>query len=256
MLVKNEADILEPVLRHLRRQVDWVIVSDNDSTDDTPIILQRLQDEARAAWLTVLHDETIGYWQSRKTTALVQLALEMGHSWVIPCDADEVWYCAVDPERRIADYLAGVAPDVQIVKAELYNHIPTIEDPNKGSVLERIGWRQRERGALPKVACRLHPSLVIHAGNHGASYDGTALAVGGLVIRHFSWRDRYQYLRKIRTGQAAYAATDLPEAIGAHWRMFENVADETILKHFDRWFFSQRPQEDDSLIYDPAPVMR
>ena len=35
----------------------------------------------------------------------------------------------------------------------------------------------------------------------------SALVAGGLVIRHFSWRSEEQYLRKIRNGQAAYAAT-------------------------------------------------
>ena len=266
LLVKDELDILPSVLPHMLAQVDQVIVSDNMSTDGTREWLHDCDDDR----LLVLDDLEPAYYQSRKTTELAMRALDAGHSWVVPCDADEVWYVQADPERRIADYLAGTAPDVQIVKAELYNHIPTASDPpaefnelnengekisGQRTMVERIGWRKREHGALPKVACRLHHELVIHAGNHSAYYPGVALAVDGLCIRHFSWRTAEQYLLKLRNGERAYAASDLPEGIGTHWRMFAEATDETIREHFDRWFFSRDPELDDSLIYDPAPVM-
>ena len=63
-------------------------------------------------------------------------------------------------------------------------------------------------------------------------------------------------LGEIRNGQAAYAATDLPESIGAHWRMFENATDEAIVEHYHHWFYSERPDMDGTLIMDPAPIWR
>jgi hypothetical protein len=250
MLVKDERDIIGYTIRHLLEQVDAVIVADNGSTDGTREYLYESFGEDERVW--VKDDADPAYFQSRKTTALAMDALAAGHSWVIPCDADEFWY---SPDgRTISDYLAGLAPDQHIVKVPLFNHIPTARDSQFKSPFKRIGWRKRERGVLPKVACRLHSSLVIEAGNHGARYDGPALASQGLTIRHFSWRTAEQFLLKVRNGVAAYAATDLPEGIGEHWRMWADVSDEAILEHFHVWFSSERPEEDDSLIYDPAPV--
>jgi Glycosyl transferase family 2 len=237
-------------MRHLLGQVDAIIVADNGSTDGTREHLYDTFGDDERVW--VKDDDDPAYFQSRKTTALAQDALAAGHSWVVPCDADEIWY---SPDgRTISDYIAGLAPDQHIVKVPLFNHIPTARDSGMKNPVKRIGYRKRERGVLPKVACRLHSSLVIEAGNHGARYDGAALAGSGLTIRHFSWRSPSQFLKKIRNGVEAYAQTDLPEGIGTHWRMWEGVSDEAIVDHFHRWFFSERPDEDDTLIYDPAPV--
>ena len=38
-MVKNEADIIGPIVAHMRDQVDHVLIADNLSTDETPDIL-------------------------------------------------------------------------------------------------------------------------------------------------------------------------------------------------------------------------
>lgn len=249
-MVKDEADVIGPFIRHSAWHTDHLYIADHGSTDGTRELI--LEEDAP---VTVTDITEPGYWQSKYMTELAMMALADGHDWVICADADEVWYVGADAERPIREFLAGQAPDVQIVTAEMYHHIPTRIDPAKnGNPFRRIGWRKREHGTLPKVACRLHPSLVIHPGNHGASYEGVALSVGGLVIRHFSWRTREQYLRKIRNGVEAYKQTDLPKGTGEHWRMWEGKSDEAIIGQFDTWFYSHRPKQDLSLIYDPAPV--
>ena len=245
MLVKDEADIIRPVVKHLLRNVDHVIVQDNASTDGTREILSELPVE-------LIDDNEVGYWQEKKTTALAQYARKAGHSWVLPCDADEVWY-ALDG-RPIREFLGGLAPDIQIVWASLYNHLPTaLDDETMPNPVVRIGWRQKNAGALPKVCARTRPDLVIHAGNHSASTSGTGLKAAGLGIRHYSWRTADQYLRKIRNGERAYAATTLPGSTGEHWRMWAEHDDDTVREHFRRWFWSADPKADDSLILDPFP---
>lgn len=272
MLVKDEADIIEPVVRHLLANVDEVIVADNGSTDGTREILHDLK-TSYPSELIVGEDIEPAYYQSEKTTKLAMDALRLGHEWVIPCDADEIWYA---DGRPLKEFLAGLSPDVMIVEAEMHHHIPTAEDaPSwdvagiaeteegeavaagynllpKANPFERIGWRKRAAAALPKVAARLRPDLIIEAGNHNATVDGNALRSGGLHLRHFSWRSPEQYLRKIRNGEAAYAATSLPKDVGNHWRMWQGYPDEAILDHFERWFYSKNPRADETLIYDPV----
>lgn len=255
MLVKDEDDIIEHTLNHLKEQVDHVIVADNGSTDHTLGILNRLAKEDEA-WLDYRHDPEVGYYQSAKTTALAREALERGFRWVLPCDADEYWYA---PDGRpIRDWLDGLAPDVQIVRAAMFNHIPTVLDPTTGTPFQRIGWRKREPQELKfgKVCCRTRPDLRIDMGNHSAQTGGTALEIPGLAVRHYSWRSPEQYVRKIRNGARAYAATDMPPGTGLHWRMFgmPDHPDFTaqVAAHYHEWFCSRDPDADDSLVYDPV----
>lgn len=276
MLVKDEDDILAYTLEHLLGEVDHVFVSDNGSTDGTREILAGYPTDN----VTVTFDADPAYYQAEKTSELARIALERGFQWVVPCDADEFWYST--DGRKISELLAGLAPDVAYVQAPLFNHLASALDPpaicsgcGRGAGLlgtgytactacggqggepnpfRRIGWRQREHGQLPKVAARLRPGLEIRQGNHSAWAPGNGVTAGGLVVRHFSWRSEEQYLRKIRNGEAAYAATKLAPDVGAHWRMWQGHPDDAVREHFRTWFWSADPAADPTLIYDPAPV--
>lgn len=278
--VKDEADVIEATVRHLLAQVDAAIVADNASTDGTLEILEGFIGDEGDSRVSLIRDPEVGYYQSRAMTALAAHARERGFAWVVPCDADEVWYAN---GTRIGDWLSELPADVAIVTAELYDHVATADDPPAqelypammtpegpaGAVgcvrfldpFKRIGWRRREPAKLQKVACRLLPGLVIQQGNHSASYPGEHVGIaGGLVVRHFPYRSVPQFVHKVRVGAAAYAATDLPPFIGAHWRQYGELlasgGEAAIEEIFRTWFWSTDPASDPSLIYDPAPVSR
>jgi hypothetical protein len=190
-------------------------------------------------------------------------ALQRGHSWVLPCDADEIWHHG-NTSLPIREYLGGVGPDAMVLRASLFNHLPSlIDDSAEPNPVKRIRWRQRAVG-MTKVVCRLRPDLQIEMGNHGAHHNGKAATVDApLNVRHFSWRTEDQYLRKIVNGRAAYAATNLPAIYGTGWRNFADSSDEEIRANFRDWFtvptvekrdYSADPYGDSTLIEDPAPL--
>ena len=245
-MVRDEADIVEATVRHMLTQVDVVILADNGSVDGTREVLERLP-------VHLLDDPERGYYQSEKMTRLAHLARsEYGADWVVPFDADEWWY---SPHGRISDVLEDGFGAWPVVTAELYDHVATGVDAPELSPVHSMGWRRREPAPLPKVACRTAPDLVIEQGNHGARYDAPAPQTSGLVVRHFPYRSAEQFARKAVNGAEAYAATDLPEDVGRHWREYGQIAAECGVEAlhdvFRRWFWVAEPSDD--LIFDPVP---
>lgn len=250
-MMKDESDICYWTVKHMLTQVDEVVVLDNNSSDNTAALCQ-------AAGATVIPDPDPAYYQSRKMTDLAhKVAEEDGNIWIVPFDADEIWYSGFGTVSEILNQ----ASDSYVVKARLYNHIPTAIDPDDINPISRLGWRTNKPGALPKVACRYHKGLVIEQGNHGAKYNTivrTSTSVQ-LVIRHFPYRSPEHFVRKVRNGYAAYQATDLGESSGAHWRgygrILEDQGEDALVNNvFKKWFYSPDPGSNKKLIFDPAPV--
>jgi glycosyltransferase involved in cell wall biosynthesis len=120
-MVRDEADIVGSTVAHMLTQVDHVIVADNGSVDGTRDILASLDVE-------LVDDPERGYYQSRKMTALAAQARAAGHDWVVPFDADEVWY---SPFGRIADVLDGIGVQWLAAPASLYDHVPAGWSPGR-----------------------------------------------------------------------------------------------------------------------------
>lgn len=254
-MVKNEEDIIEGTLRHMANQVDRLIVADNMSTDGTREIMMRLRDELP---LTVLDDYEVGYYQSRKMTDLARMAAQSGATFIIPFDADELWYSASG--RRIRDVFAELDdghPGGAVFRVPLFNHFTTkidneaIEDP-----FCRMMWRQREPGALPKVAFRWSTDAVIHQGNHGVTMAAWYDVDSDITIRHFPYRSERHFVRKAVIGSDAYAHTDLPADQGAHWRSYRSIYDQRgyeSLAEVYQAFYNPLSPIDVGMVLDPAP---
>lgn len=266
-MVKDEADIIIHTCRHLREEgVGTFLIADNLSGDGTAEALQAFHDECMPPgdprdWyplVSIVGDPDKAYYQSRKMTNLFNL-VQYGPfadqiRWVIPFDADELWY--VEDGRTVAEYLATIPDNIAVVEARLHNYFGTSADP-PGIAFERIQNRDPLPAPLPKVIVRAAADVTIHQGNHSATSDrplGVLRAEESkLRIAHFPWRSYEQFERKVRNGAAAYAATDLPEAQGEHWRnygaIFDQGGEAALRSVFNQWFFDPPMR----LEHRPAP---
>jgi glycosyltransferase involved in cell wall biosynthesis len=235
-------------------EVDHLIVADNGSTDGTRKILLDLLDQLP---ITLVDDPDAAYYQSRKMSALAEQAAAAGAEWIVPFDADEIWY---SPDGRIRDTLKEWQFAGNVAGARLLNHLCTALDENVPNPFQSMVWRQRDFQRLPKVAFRWQPGAVIHQGNHGVSLpDGNDLPINMLEVRHFPVRSADQLIRKARNGAEAYRLTDLDEDSGRHWRGWGRILDErgeealgdVFRAHW--WYLSP---VDAGLVYDPAPYRR
>jgi len=250
-LVRNGEDVIGPVVRHTLGEVDFVIVADNLSSDDTRPTLEALRYRYPHR-LVVVDDPDPAHRQSWKTTRLAEWArTEFAADWIVPFDSDEIWY---SPFGRISDVLAATAERTAL--ATLYDHIATSADyPFDTNPIRRLGWRRREPSPLHKVATRAAPDLTIEEGNHHARYDTPTTTIPDrLVVRHFPYRTAEQMAEKARIGAAALRAAGLPNRIGKHWHDYDALGPELVAEVFAEHFFATDPELRDDLIFDPAPA--
>lgn len=252
-MVLDEADVIVGTLRHMSDEVDHLIVADNGSTDGTRDLLADLADELP---LTVVDDTDPAYYQAAKVTRLAEAAAAMGATFVVPFDADELWFAR---DGRVCEVLAALPSAVNIARADLTNHYSTAIDPDEPDPFRRMQWRAAQPQPLPKVAFRWEEGAAVHQGNHGVTMPSGGVALDGLEVRHFPARSAEHFIRKARNGAAAYRATDLPPSEGAHWRAYGDIIDrhgegrlaDVYREHW--WYLSPT---DAGLVYDPAPYLR
>jgi hypothetical protein len=241
-MVRDEADIIGHTLDHLLAEgVDRILVADNLSADFTRLILEnRAANDPR---VVVVDDTEPGYYQNDKMTALARRAAdELAAEWVLPFDADEVWYW---PHGTLAEFFAQC--DVDVVTATGWDHIATDDDPLDSNPYVRIRQRRIGPQRLGKVAYRFHPAATLDFGNHFV-FDHPGSTGRGLQYRHFQYRSFEQMARKVRQGKDAYDATDLNQTYGAHWRELGALSDDQL------WHKWRRLCEEPGLIDDPAPI--
>jgi len=89
MMVKDEADIIAKCLKHwLDHGVTDFYICDNGSTDWTDKIIEELS-SGRGINITLSHDNDPTFAGERIINELKNKAIEDGHRWIFPADADE-----------------------------------------------------------------------------------------------------------------------------------------------------------------------
>ncbi len=166
--VLDEADVIEPFIRHHAALLDHHIVLDNGSTDGTVDILRALHDEGVS--LEAYQTASPLFLEGAYNNGLYRLALATGADWVFFLDADEL--LVLRGAARPHDVLALAPPDFPCLRLLAFNYDRPRPEP--GEHAYQALRRRREAPEMPKIAARrFDPARIsIYAGNHYAFIDG------------------------------------------------------------------------------------
>jgi hypothetical protein len=204
LLVRDEADIIAANLDyHFAQGVDFAVVTDNRSKDDTRRILRGYQKQGR---IRLLRERAKDFKAQRWRTRMSRVAAEEGADWVITNDADEFWW---PREGDLRASLERFPDEVGVVLAPRSNFVPAPEDGRP--FLERMILREVEsrnpfgKPLQPKVAHRASAKVKIAQGNHKArGVPGKTVETDAFEVLHFPWRSYEQFEAKVVAMGRAY----------------------------------------------------
>jgi Glycosyl transferase family 2 len=206
--IKNEEDIIEPLVRHTCRLVDRMIVLDDGSYDDSPVILRQLVKEGLP--LELIQERSIGKAQHAQMTRLI--CTEAGHrlqaEWIVALDADE--FLCLPPETPLIG--AGQRSDACLLLPWRGYATTPGDDANARNPVVRI---QHRRACEPCPVYKVivpgnlarQPNAHIEQGNHLFWIgDDQAAHVHHphAWLAHFPIRSPAQYLKRVVGTQLAY----------------------------------------------------
>jgi hypothetical protein len=202
LLVRDEADILESQLSfHLNAGVDFVIVTDHESADETPAILERFEREGAIRVIRESGDYRRRDWITRMARLA---ASEHAADWVINSDADEFWW----PRGGSLKAVLEAIPRRYGIVRTFVRHFPPLAADGEAGPLERMLYRLSPQAPINdptshwrpfrKVVHRADPQVVVVEGSH--SLLGTSLRpLRGwypIEVLHFPVRSAAQLERK------------------------------------------------------------
>jgi hypothetical protein len=273
-MISNEADIVEPFVRHALRLLDHLFVIVHCPQDGTGEILRALQAEPLP--MTLILDDEPAFLQGERLTWLAREAAgAVAADFVFPLDADEF---IVPPERAVVEQaLASLSAPALGARISLRTFVPTSEDaPDEPHPLRRIRRRIRNEPEVTKVI--LGPGflsdreLVMDHGNHailrigGGAQSLPLPLLSQLSLAHYPVRSAAQVTNKTVIGYLAHIAAGRPDVeekrLATHWRRcYEDMIVRGVTRGMSEqqligWFHG-RPDitpRDGELVDDPTPA--
>ena len=165
MVRDEEVRVRGAIERLFAGGVDAVLVADHGSTDATVEVLRSI---ALDLPVLIVADREPAYYQGPKMSRLARAAARCGASWVVPFDADELWFGTDEPLAAALRHLDG-----DIAVAALYDYLPAIDaDPLASRRPYQTQTRRRPSSLTSKVAFRAHHLAALSSGNHLVSQPG------------------------------------------------------------------------------------
>ena len=233
-MVRNESSTLPLIIEHFRQQgMARILVVNHLSTDDTVRSLEKFGDFVQVAQYT--HP---AYEQRAVMTLAARFAAECGAHWIIPFDADEIWWPTHG--RTIGELLDSSTADK--IPAPHYDFLPPSNSPEKFSP-SHFRLRRLQPNPMPKTAFRAHPKAIVSMGNHWVQRPGNS--GNGLVVAHYPYRTQEQLRKKVKEGASAINELGNSKGLGTHWQRWNAMSDE------DFELFWHELQSSDDIVDDP-----
>lgn len=205
LLAKNEADVVDAnIAYHLGAGVDFVVATDNGSTDGTLEILERYE---REGVLHLIREPSTDFRQGEWVTRMARLAADRGAGWVINADADEFWWPRAGGLKEVLERL----PERYGIVHGVWR--PFVARPDDGShFAERMTVRLSMQAAINdptnpfrparKATHRAHPGVRVRDGNHDVEGAPLVTLHGWypLEVFHLPLRSRAQVETKYAGG--------------------------------------------------------
>jgi hypothetical protein len=225
LMVKDEIDVIESNIRYLQTQdIDWFYIADNLSTDGTYQTLCGLSEEFKN--ITVIKDDIIGYYQSDKMNLWSRECFNMGADFVIPIDADEIWY-SLDKNKTLGETIRTTDADIFVAKST--DFIPTIFDNfNESNFIKRMCHMKQYSDSFSAVAFNYHDGFDLEMGNHDVRNHPGKRSIDTIRIRHYQYRSFPQLVKKVKNGKLAYENTNFLGYMGSHWRRLGSMTVEEL----------------------------
>ena len=229
-MIRNDADIVEPFVRHALGVLDHLFVIVHCPQDGSSEILSALHAEGLPMTLVFRRRTRLSAGRAPHLLAR-EVCATFQPDYIFPLDADEF---IVPSERTvIEDALAPLPQDAVAAKVRLRTFVMTSEDPaDEANPLRRIRFRPRNEPKTHKVVLTLafaaDPTLVIDHGNHGLLRIGAFTGklhfppLPQLALAHYPVRSAAQLMNKTIVGYLAHIAASRPgveeQHLATHWR--------------------------------------
>ncbi len=244
LLVRDEEDIIkENIEYHLSQGVDYFIVTDNNSVDNT---VEVLKDFEKQGILELIHEKEDDYSQCKWVTRMARMAkLKYNADWVINSDADEFWF---SESKRLKDCFYGIPENIDKVRVRRHNFVYQKDYFKKNSILN-MQYRQivstNSLGKIlpPKVAHRGSCEVCVMQGNHKVEgLNKEMLESEDVEIFHYPLRNKKHFINKIKKRGAAYEKnSELDKKIGQTWRaLYSQYKQDGLIKYLHDNTYSKK----------------
>jgi len=224
-IVKNEADVIEPFVRHTLAWADVHLVFDHASTDGTREILGALQREGLP--LRVFTDEALGHLQHLRATHLQRIAVrEHAADWVLLLDADEI---LTGGNRAALEQCLATFPPNTVASLPMINYLPTTGDSsNELNPVLRLRHCQTTAPHAWKIfvprALAEDPDLMVGKGSHALFRGDLRLPDQRLpedfFLAHFALRSpQHQILRVVHAELQKLSRGRANLGLDVHYRL-------------------------------------
>jgi len=224
LLVRNEEDIIRYNIDfHLSKGVDFIIATDNGSTDSTRDILMEYEEKGV---LHLIDEKNHNHNQAEWNNRMAGIARDQyGADIIFHCDADEFWY---PRSGNLKDEISNRAEDilcvdvVNVLLEDKGGEEAFPEDTKFAVVNPVVSMDYQKESRMTNMFYFKYPSkviftprkkvLLVSQGNHTVTNKDDSITEGksqDIVIYHYPIRSKSHFFQKTIFGGSVYENSDI-----------------------------------------------